>query len=113
MSKTPFGDDALLSEIGARLATIRLSRNTTQAQLAREAGVSKRTLERIEAGRSVQLTSFVRLLRALGLDERLDALLPPPQPSPIELLRREGRTPQRASGPRERSAEPWTWGDEG
>ena len=43
-------DEVILGELGGRLAKIRLDRNLTQAQLATQAGVSKRTVERLEAG---------------------------------------------------------------
>lgn len=111
-------DDSLLEEIGNRLSAVRLSRNLTQAELARDAGVSKRTVERMEAGQSVQLTSFIRLLRALELLDGLGVLLPPPRPGPIELLRNQGKPPQRASSERSRSSdaesggEPWTWDED-
>jgi transcriptional regulator with XRE-family HTH domain len=105
-------DEAILAELGERLSSARLSRDLTQAQLAKEAGVSKRTVERMEAGRSTQLTSFIRVLRTLGLLDRLDSLLPPAQPSPMDLLRRAGKAPQRATGKRPGSDKPWSWGDE-
>src|SRR5437763_13490631 len=56
-------DEALLRELGARLERRRIDANLTQAQLALEAGISKRTLERIETGDS---TDFVKLIRELG-----------------------------------------------
>ena len=58
-------DEQLLAELGRRLARCRLDMDATQAALAFEAGISKRTLERIEAGASVQTTSLIRVLRAL------------------------------------------------
>jgi transcriptional regulator with XRE-family HTH domain len=68
-------DDMLLRELGARLARVRLERNLTQAQLAMEAGISKRTVERIERGEAAaQLSGFLRLCRALELIERIDSL---------------------------------------
>lgn len=92
----------------------RVGRNQTQAALAREAGVSKRTVERVEAGESAQLSSLVRLLRALGLLANLDALVPPPLPSPMEQLRRHGQERQRASkrGASEPAPATWSWGDD-
>lgn len=112
-------DDAVLAEIGERLTAARLSRDRTQAELAREAGVSKRTVERMEAGRSSQMTSFIRVLRALGLLAGFEAWLPPARPGPMDLLRGGGEAPRRASGRRGRGAdepsagEPWTWGEDG
>jgi len=105
-------DEAILAELGERLTWARLSRDLTQAQLARDAGVSKRTVERMEAGHSGQLTSFIRILRTLDLLDRLASLLPPPEPGPMDLLRRAGKRPQRATGKGTATGEPWTWGEE-
>ncbi len=106
-------DDAVLAELGVRLRRQRLDQNATQAAVAHEAGVSKSTVERLEAGESVQLSSLVRVLRALGLSERLELAVPAPLPSPMRLLERDGELRQRASAPVAASpAAPWTWGDE-
>lgn len=90
-------DAAVLSELGSRLATTRLEMNRSQAAVAREAGISARTLERLEAGESVAMTSLVRVMRALDLLERFEELVPEPAPSPIERLKLEGRRRKRAS----------------
>jgi putative transcriptional regulator len=107
-------DERVLAELGGRLGRARLDANLTQAALAREAGISKRTLERLEAGQSTQLTNLLRVLRALGLLERVDALVPEAVPSPVRQLELEGRTRERASPERERRApaKPWTWADD-
>lgn len=111
-------DLGILSEIGERLSRARLNRNLTQAELAEEAGVSKRTIERAEKGESVQLTSFIRILRALGLGDKIDLLVPEPRLSPMAQLEAKGKERQRASGERakgsadrkkEGSTETWTW----
>lgn len=109
-------DDLVLAELGARLARTRLERNMDQRRLATEAGVSKRTVERLEAGEPVTMSSFIRVLRALGLLDRLDQLVPEPLPSPIERLKTSGRQRKRASGrrggePESRRTESWTWGN--
>jgi transcriptional regulator with XRE-family HTH domain len=107
-------DSAVLAELGLRLARVRLRKNLAQAELADEAGVSKRTLIRLEHGESTQLTNLIRVLRALGLLENLDALVPPPGPSPMEQLRMRRRERQRASpkGTARGPAKPWTWADD-
>jgi transcriptional regulator with XRE-family HTH domain len=105
-------DDAVLAEIGERLSAARLSRNQSQAELARAAGVSKRTVERMEAGESAQLTSVIRLLRALELLDGLGALLPPARPGPIELLRNQGKPPRRARRGTPPPRKPWTWAED-
>jgi len=111
------GDEAVLGELGSRLARERLHRNLTQHQLAAEAGVSRSTVRRLEAGRSTQLTNLVRVLRALDLLANLDAVVPRAVASPIEALELRGGERRRASSPRrgkpDRTAPPWKWGDEG
>lgn len=126
-------DDAVLGELGERLARLRLQRNLTQVQLAEEAGVDRKVVVRLEAGERVQLLALVRVLRALERLDALDALAPPPQASPIELLELRGRARQRArprsqkpsrpadeagepvdeaTEPADPPGEPWRWGDE-
>jgi len=108
-------DDAVLAELGGRLARIRLGRNLTQAQLANEAGVAKRTVERLEAGAvATQLSGFIRVCRVLDLLERFDTLVPEPVPSPVAQLKLQGRQRRRASKakPAKTTGKKWQWGDE-
>ena len=108
------GDDAVLQAIGKRLARRRLELKLTQAQLAEQAGVAKRTVERIEAGESTQTLTLIRVFRLLGLLENLAALIPEPEPRPLDLLKLKGKERRRASSkPRkDQVGEPWSWGDE-
>lgn len=111
--KTNMTDNAILAEMGRRLAQWRINLQLTQARLAEEAGVSKRTVERIEAGTSAQMSSMIRVLRVLDLVEGLDSLTPETGPRPMDLLKLKGKTRQRASSTR-RSPPPgddWSWGD--
>ncbi len=109
-------DAAVLTELGDRLARLRLQKNLTQAQLAREAGVSKRTLIRLESGESSQATNLIRVVRALGLLGNLDAFVPPPFASPLAQLRSRAKERQRASPSQSQNktapATKWTWGDD-
>ena len=104
---------SVLSEIGERARQSRIGINLTQAELARNAGVSQRTIERFEAGNSVQLDKLVRILRALRLSTNLDQLLPEASIRPIQLagsrekVRRRSR--KRRSAPQD--GDGWTWGD--
>lgn len=109
-------DPAALAELGRRLARQRLDRNLSQDDLAREAGVSKRTLHRMEHGHSAQMTNWIRVLRALDLLENLERFLPAPAPSPMQQLKLQGRLRRRATSvaPAQPSGKPkpWTWGDD-
>ena len=103
-------DTAVLEALGQRIARYRLNRNMTQAALAREAGISLPTVQRLEGGHSTQATNLIRVLRALQLLENLDGLVPEPAISPLQQARMQGKTPQRASSPRSRKpATPSTW----
>jgi transcriptional regulator with XRE-family HTH domain len=104
---------AIEADLGRRIEAIRLGRNVNQTQLAREAGVSRRTITRLENGRGVSLDTLIRVLRALGLADRLAALLPDPSVRPIERVRGKGRERRRAR-PQARKKAPakWTWADD-
>ena len=105
-------DEAILGELGRRLASARLERNLKQADLATQAGISKRTLERIEAGGPTEVINLIRVCRALGLIERFETLIPEPVPSPVAQLKLRGKQRQRASSvkpPQPRGK--WQWGD--
>ena len=109
-------DEAILNEIGNRIARRRLELQLTQADLAEQAGVAKRTVERIEGGASAQMSSLIRLFRVLELLPGLELLLPERQPSPMELLKHKGKPRQRASGSRGagrvEEPKPWSWDDD-
>ena len=107
-------DGAALAEIARRVQRARLDRQMTQAELAEAAGVARPTIERFEASGSGQLTTLVRVLRALNLLDRLDVLLPEATIRPIEALKTRGEGRKRASRRRKppAPAKSWTWGDQ-
>ena len=98
----------------AILIDVKLTQNLTQAALAERSGVAKRTIERLESGAvATQLSGFLRVCRALGLIEGLEALVPEPAASPIAQLKLQGRQRKRASNATAAKARKtkWTWGD--
>ncbi len=112
--KSELTDESILKELGHRLASVRLARNLTQAALADQAGISKRTLERLESGAvATQLSGLLRVCRILGLMENFDSLLPDAEASPIKQLKQIGRERKRATGKKAKTsaADKWTWGD--
>lgn len=107
-------DEALLKLIGERLARLRLAKNLTQGQLAEQAGLGLRTVQRLELGAAAtQLSGFVRICRVLGLVERFDAFIPEEAASPIAQLQQQGRQRRRATGKKAAEGTPkkWTWGE--
>ncbi len=113
-NEAQLADDAFLERLGRRLAALRLAKNLTQEQLAEQAGLGLRTVQRLELGAAAtQLSGFVRVCRVLGLMAGFDAFIPEPSASPIAQLKLQGRKRRRATG---RKAAPdekkkWTWGE--
>ncbi len=108
--------DQIEAALCKQLENIRLSRNMTQLQLAAEAGVSLRTIGRLEKGLGVSLETFIRVLTALGLQQRLESMLPDPKVRPFERLRPSGGERKRARPSKHAASDvegSWSWGDGG
>jgi len=106
--------EQIISSMGATLAKIRLSRNLSQGELASMAGISPRTLSRLESGENSSLDTLVRLMQALGLQNHLASLLPDPGIQPVQQFAQKGSTQRRVrkSAVKEGGDKAWTW-DEG
>jgi transcriptional regulator with XRE-family HTH domain len=111
---TFMSNEAVLQEIGRSMARRRVELELTQAALAEQAGVAKRTVERIEAGLSIQTANLIRIFRVLGLIEGLAVLIPETGPRPLDLLKLKGKQRQRVSAKKtaKSNSEPWTWGED-
>ena len=48
----------------------------TQRELADKTGISVRSISRFENGEDISLSAFLKILRALELDNRIDVLVP-------------------------------------
>lgn len=104
--------EAIEASLGRRLERLRLSKNINQSALAEAAGVSRRTITRLENGEGTSLDTFIRVIRALGVVERLDALLPDPVTRPVERVKLGGRERKRARMKKDPGADAWSWGPE-
>ena len=91
---------AVLKEIGVRMRRERLNQNLTQETLAQRAGVSRRVILDLEKGKGCGLSSLIEILRSLKKLDQLDAFLPDPGISPLQLAKLRGHERQRASGRR-------------
>jgi transcriptional regulator with XRE-family HTH domain len=84
--------------IGAEVRAARIAADLDQSQLATRADVSLGAVKNLEAGRGSTLRTLVRVVRALGRSEWLEALAPRVTVSPLAML--ASRRP--ASLPRQR-----------
>jgi DNA-binding XRE family transcriptional regulator len=109
-------DKAVLQEIASRLERHRIESQLTQAALATQAGLAKRTIERIERGHTADFVTLIRVLRVLKLTDGLENLVPLLSPSPIALLKFRGHERRRVSPRTPKSAKtegrPWTWAND-
>ncbi len=106
--------EQIIIHMGTTLAKIRLSRNITQGELASMAGISSRTLSRLESGDNASLDTLVRLMQALNLQDHLAALLPAPGIQPVQQFAQKGaeRKRVRSGASKKGGDKAWTW-DEG
>lgn len=106
-------DKVILSELGQRLARVRKQQGMSQTRLAEEAGLGVATLRRIEAGRSGQMDSWLKIMKALRMTASVDAFLPEEFDSPrAEVLSgKKGRGTKRTQKGGSDGA--IRWGDEG
>lgn len=104
----------ILNEIGIRIKTIRLSENMRQEELAELAGVSSKTIARLENGSSLSLDNFLSIMRVLRILENLEVAIPSREGSPIEALEIEKnkKSKMRASSKKDKEETDWKWGDE-
>ena len=106
-------DEIILEELGRRMARRRLDFQFTQAKLAEQAGVSKRTVERIEAGATSQMSTMIRVFRVLDLLGELDKVVAEVESRPMDMLKLKSAVRKRASSVRKKQgSSEWHWGDE-
>ena len=87
-------DFDIAAEIGRRFREYRIALRLTQADVARQSGISVMTLVRFENGRGqkLRMNNFIALMRALQLLENIAEIIPDMPPS---LYRPAKKTVQR------------------
>lgn len=82
-------DAEIRRALGGRLRAYREAEGLTLAELAERAGLSHITVHKTEHGGNFTVRTLLRMLRALGRLEQLDAFLPPVTRSPLDLIQRD------------------------
>ena len=85
----------LEERLGARLRELRLLQNLDQKSLAQRAGVALNAVKHLEAGTGARVNSLIKVLRALERSEWLETLAPTVSISPMQMLKKGVREPQR------------------
>ena len=62
--------------INEKVKNYRISYPLTQKELADKSGVSLRTIQLFEGGADIKLSNFMAILKALGLENNIDVLVP-------------------------------------
>ena len=114
-TNTIANSEQIEQQLCKNLEAVRLMKNISQANLAKEAGISRRTVSRMENGKGVSLDTFIRVMQALNLTNELMALIPSSDIRPIERVSRKGPR-KNASSPRsgktQAAKKKWKWGNE-
>jgi len=93
-------DKAILIELGNRIRLKRIQKRFKQSDLAHRAGISIYTLQKMEHGKSFNVSTLIQVLRALKELDQLDHFLPPVEISPIDLLYAKDESTQRVRNPK-------------
>ena len=88
-------DTALAAFIGQFIRSKRMEQNITQAQLAKDAGISRSTLVLLEKGETASLDTLLQVLRILNQLHVLSAFEITPVVSPLLLAKEEMKKRQR------------------
>ncbi len=79
--------EELEAELGAQLRAARLRRNLSQANLAASAGIALGSLRNLEAGKGATITTLVRVIRSLRMEDWIASLQPEVSISPLQMLK--------------------------
>ncbi len=88
-------DQEILIELAKRIREKRIQKRFKQSDLAQRAGISIYTLQKMEQGKSFNVSTLIHVLRALNELAQLDNFLPKVDISPIDMLTSKDKTIQR------------------
>ena len=101
-------EQVILKEFGARIRQYRIALNMTQAELADKCGISSSTEVRVENGTDSKISSYIKILNALGLTQNMDLLLPEPQPD-FQALFEQKPARKRVRSDHVKPKSDWVW----
>lgn len=63
-------------ELSSRFKQYRIKKSVTMAELSAKSGVSVGTIVRFENGNDIGLLNLIKLMKALGLEDNIEQLIP-------------------------------------
>ena len=90
-------DNAIVTELASQIKQMRLSKNFSQAELAKATGLDRVTISRFENGRAATLLTVVQILRALEKLEVLNEFEQVEEISPLAVAEAQEKYRKRAS----------------
>lgn len=96
MNFNSMSNQSIASEIGYRIAQLRLEKNFTQQQLADEIGMSRMSYGKLEKGTG-KFENIIAALRTLGRLDLVEHFIPEIPFSPMEQLKLKGKQRLRAT----------------
>lgn len=101
----------IMTELGKRLRDVRISEAMLQEDVARLSGSSVSTVNRIEAGKGVNIEHILNYMRAVGLISNLDILVSERSVNLEDMLKLNKKR-QRASRRKEIKKDEFIWGED-
>ncbi|MBP0960786.1 MAG: helix-turn-helix transcriptional regulator [Oscillospiraceae bacterium] len=106
-------EEEIFKDITERVRQYRISSGMTQADLADKAFVAPGTVARFERGKDISLLNFIKILKALGLENNMDLLVPDHTKRPSYYVSdRKEKQRVRKTKADEKNENTWKWGDE-
>ena len=102
----------IMKELGERVQDLRISEALKQSDLAKHAGVSKKTVERLENGENTSLFNFLNVMRALGVLDNVEVLLPQKRIAPKELHERGKKRRRVTDRQKQQEIIPFQWNED-
>ncbi len=99
MNGIPITPEEREAEIGRAVRQWRIDAGYSQDELAARASLSRSAVQALERGSGSRLATLLRVLRALGHEDAVDALRVDDAPGPIALLAAQRRA-ERTAAPR-------------
>lgn len=99
-----------IKELGQKIKTYRVMNQISQQDLEDKTGVSKRSISRLEQGKSVQVDNLFKILLALRLGENIELLVPDQTKRPSYYLENKENKPKRVR--KKAETKKFKWGDE-